>query len=187
MSNWGQVYYDHFSSFFGSPTRVIPFASGSDKFSIQILTYDNVFDGCRGFCSLGLTHHQEKVGGLVEVFLASDDGWEDIPYVLAELLHYMTAKSLLVARGSSVDGVENVLPSFADTFSKSAIYFTDPFGLPTNFGVVTAATGAGRVYLATFITQSEYRFLREEGPEQFERLLESEQVDIFRLGRESSI
>ena len=186
--NLGACYYDHFSRFFREPCGRSVFHPQDENLpSIQILEYDHVFQGCRVFCSLGLTHHQEELGGVVEVMLPVDDGWEDAPYVLANGLHYMIRKRRQLKRGSCLSGVENILPRFAETFGKTALYLSLPYGLPDDFVVVCCGDTHGTVYLAAFISQAEYDFLARYGPDEFEDILVAKHVDPFNLRRPSSL
>jgi hypothetical protein len=185
--NWGECYYDHFTGYLGHPIAREVFEHGMREPSIQVLAYDNVFDNCRCFCSLGLTHYAKQVHGPVEVFLPIDDGWQDVPYVLANALFFMVQNTITMERGTHITGVANILPNFAAAFGKTALYFTIPYGLPDSFGQVACGKAMGRVYLACFISASESIFLDEYGVEAFETMLETQDIDLFNLRRHSCV
>jgi hypothetical protein len=127
------------------------------------------------------------MGGVAEVCLPVDDGWDDVPYILASALFFMAKNRMSVGWGVSIGGIEQISPQFANNFNKSAIYFTNVFDLPNDFGKVKCDNGTGSVYLAMFISETERAFFKQNGAEKFETLLEDKHVDPFALSRLSSI
>ena len=63
-SSWGECYYNKYEKYFGGLLSRSIFRQSDDEASIQILVYDNIFGGCRSFCSLGLTHFNQQVSGI---------------------------------------------------------------------------------------------------------------------------
>lgn len=67
MINYGELYYDHYSNFLREPIGREVFKSTNEMPSIQILRYENVFEQCLVYNSLGLSKYEEIVGANVEV------------------------------------------------------------------------------------------------------------------------
>jgi hypothetical protein len=185
----GLCYFDHFVLHLGSEPIDHQVFCPEDEGAqcIQILTFDNVFSGCRAFCSLGLSLYEDAVANLAEVILPASVGWAHIPFLLANALFYMVENRLVLHRGTAVSGIKNISPEFAQQFGKQAIYFAQPFGLSEGFGELICNSKLGRVYLACLISLSEYQYLQDKGTDQFEELLERRQVDIFDIGRPSCV
>jgi len=49
MADWGSAYYDHFAKYLGEPRKRGVYQQNQESQSIQILQYENVFDGCTVF------------------------------------------------------------------------------------------------------------------------------------------
>jgi antitoxin YqcF len=185
--NWGDCYFVHYERYFRRPGRVRQYSQSPDQPNIQVLEYDKVLPGCRLFASVGLTHYANIVGGYSEVILPVDAGWDQVSEVLANALFYVVQNGMKMERGLVVGGIQNVRPEFARAFGKTALYFTNPFGLPEGVGTVQYDQQVGRVYLAIFITQAEHDYLLKGGEEDFESMLESCRVDPYALHRPSCV
>lgn len=185
--NWGECYYDHYTRFLGHPVEQEIFRQSDNLPSLQILSYNKVFEGCQVFCSLGLSHYSLEVGGTSEVYLPIDDGWKDAPYLLANTLFFLIQNNMTMGWGLSISGIEQILPRFTDDFNKVAIYFTNALGLPEDFSVVNCSSMAGKIYLAIFISKAEHEFFKQQGAEEFESLLEARKVDPFSIRRPSCV
>jgi antitoxin YqcF len=185
--NWGECYYEHFEHFLGSIFDREIFRQDDNLPSIQILSYDKVFKECRVFCSLGLSHYASEIAGTAEVYLPTDDGWSDTPYLLASALFFMIQSHMTIGWGLSIGGIDRILPQFAKDFNKTAIYLTNTFGLPNDFSKVRCGEEIGNIYLAIFISEAERDYFIQRGAEAFEVLLESNKVDPFSLRRSSCI
>jgi hypothetical protein len=185
--DWSECYYDHFANFLKEPSGRELFDVDTKKSFIQVLTYDSVFKGCRVFCTIGLTLYQKELNNICEVFLPTDEGWDQIPYILSNALYYMVRNQMTLHRGSCLSGIENIQPSFARLFNKTALYFATPFGPPESFNRVGCNKQTGKVYLAAFISGSEFNYLTTHGVDLFEELLEAKEVDPFILSRQSAI
>src|SRR2546423_1431025 len=86
--NWGEVYLDHYERCFGDFASREVFTPHEPGPVIQVLSYDNVIQGCRVYASLGLTHYAREVGSVGEALVctAPCDDW---PYILASVLFYL--------------------------------------------------------------------------------------------------
>lgn len=189
MINWGEIFYDHFTKFFGDPTGREVFQAGERKSSIQVLHYGSVFPECRVFCSLGMTHYSMALGEIAEVSLVSDDAFDKCGWIFSNSLFYLVRQKIRIGRGVSVGGILNIDDKFAKEFDKHAIYFTRPYSFPEGYEEVMPADSdlMGKVYWAFFISKNEHDFLKKQGADEFESLLEKKMVDPFSLERKSVV
>src|SRR3954468_13643232 len=107
MENWGERYFDHYLKYFGPIKERKIFESG-DAPSIQILTFENVFENCRTFCSLGLSHYSEEIGETAEVFVTTDDYWDAVPTIFANMLFFIVGQKMQIGWGMNVGGFEKL-------------------------------------------------------------------------------
>jgi hypothetical protein len=187
MIPFGAIYYDHFEKFLGQAVNRKIFRQSEHQPAIQILEYDHVFDGGRVFCSLGLSHYSQEVDGVYEVYSLADDGWNLVPTVLANSLFACVQQRLPLGRGVCIGGIENVNPSFVHKFDKTAVYFTYPYGLPSDFGKVSHRNAIGLILVGFFISEKEREFFAKNGAEQFENLLEMREIDPMHIARKSAL
>jgi hypothetical protein len=183
----GECFLDHFQRAFGEPVAREVFEQEGFPATIQVLSYDRVFKGCRLFCSLGLSHYEGSVGSLGEVYTVVDDGWPAIPCLLANSLFYMVQTRLALDQGTVVGGIENLHPRFSVEFGKTALYITNPYGLPAGSEYVDCSGTRGHVFLGLFISEAERIFLRSHGASVFEDVLEREGVDPYVLRRKDCV
>jgi len=184
--NWGEAFYDHMLRYLGNPVSREIFRQDALHPHIQVLKFDNVFPDCKVFCSLGASNYYEILGGPAEVILPCDNGWDAIGGLLANSLFYLVQNRMELGRGVGIS-LERIAMDFAQRFGKAAIYFSNPFGLPSDFNIVKKNDEAGRMYLAFFISREEFDYFCDRGAEAFESLLERAKGDPFELHRHSSI
>lgn len=183
---WGECYLDHFESYLGTPIRQNVFELGANGAKIQVIEFDNVFGGCRAFCSFGLSRFATEIGQIAEVFMPVDEGWNSTPLILANVLSYMILHNIKIGWGRSISFAD-LHPDFVEDFKKTAIYFAIPFGVPDGFEQVECGGKVGGVYLACYITEAEHQFRIRYGAEKFEELLAEQNVDVFHLKRISAL
>lgn len=183
--SWGERFYDHYRTHLGAPTESRTFRPEGSERSLQVLAFDEVFKGCRVFATLGLTHHRIDVQGVCELVMPVDGDWDDVPSILANYIFFAVGRRIAIRRGAAISGLENINPSFAAAHGKSALYVTDPFGIPPEFSVVKHDDEAGRVYLGLLLSQAEYDFRSTVGADAFEDVLEAANVDPYTLDRAS--
>ncbi|WP_409177619.1 suppressor of fused domain protein [Brevibacillus fortis] len=166
----------------------------SDKYSddhpnIQILKYENVFQDCLVFNTLGVSHYEDILIDLVEVSMVVDSVFSSTGNILANTLFFCIQNALEIGRGTAIRGIERFDKSFVEKYQKHAIYFTEPFAFPVEYShVCTGSTKkGGTILLAFFISQAEYDYLILNGTEKFEDLLERNEVDTFFVGRKCMI
>jgi len=189
MINYGELYYDHYYKFLREPVDREVFRNNHEVPSIQILKYDNVFEECMVYTTVGLTKYEEIIGDIVEVAMVVDEAFDSVAYLLANALFYCLGNQMEIGRGVAISGIENIDESFAKKYNKNAIYFTEPYSFPEEFIDVPTKCEEkdGKVLLAFYISQSEYEYFVTNGTEKFENLLEEKDVDPFHLSRESIV
>ncbi|MNN35884.1 Antitoxin YqcF [compost metagenome] len=189
MINYGELYYDHYSKYLGQSIDREVFVNNVEMPKIQVLKYENVFEECLVYNTLGLSKYEDVVGDNIEVSMVVDGVFNSAGYILANILYYCIANQMQMGRGIAISGVENIDKSFVQKYKKDAVYFTDPFAFPDEYSSVTANNDEkdGRILLAFFITQSEYEYFTKNGADKFEELLEAKNVDPFHVSRESII
>lgn len=186
-TKWINCYTKHLNEYLGPSIARTTFQQNSVAPPLQVLTYDQVFSDCRVFCSLGLTHYIQEVQNTTEVILVTDDGWNDIPYILANALFYIVQTRMKIGWGMVVGGVEVIAPSFASEFGKTALYFTNPNSFPEKFGHISCQPEKGKLFQTFFISPEERKFFRQYGAYKFEEMLEEKSVDPFDLKRPSCV
>lgn len=185
--NFGECYYDHYLRFFGEPQDRTIFGRTRERPFVDLFLFSDVIEGCRIFCTLGLSLYFSNLLGFREIMLVLDTGWAEAPSIVVELLSFMVENNVPLARGTHFDGVENISAAFADKYQKSAIYFTLPPNVPDDFSIVECNNQVGIILLAFFISQSEFEFIKQNGFEQFEDILEQKEIDVYNLSRDSCI
>lgn len=189
MINYGELYYDHYNKFLGEPVDQEVFKNNEEMPSIQILKYENVFEECLVYNTLGFSKYEEIVGDNVEVSMVVDGAFNSTGKILANALFYCIGNQMEVGRGIAICGIESIDKTFVQNYDKSAIYFTEPFAFPEKYSKVRTETKEkdGRILLAFFISQSEYEYFVKNGTEKFEDLLEEKNVDPFMVSRSSAV
>ncbi|MEG0449143.1 MAG: suppressor of fused domain protein [Lysinibacillus sp.] len=189
MINYGELYYDHYNKFLGEPVDQEVFKNNEEMPSIQILKYENVFEECLVYNTLGFSNYEEIVGDNVEVSMVVDATFNSMGKILANALFYCIGNQMEIGRGIAICGIESIDKTFVQNYDKSAIYFTEPFAFPKKYSEVRTETKEkdGRMLLAFFISQSEYEYFVENGTEKFEDLLEEKNVDPFMVSRISAV
>lgn len=184
-TGWGEAYFDHFERYFRSPDRVEVYRS-EDHPTVQVLEYDRVFEGCRVFATVGVSHFAKQLGGPAEVVVPVDGGYEAVSLLLGTAPVSLSHNRQPLARGSVLAGIEEVSPGFVRAFGKDALYFTEPYGLPEEFGLVCHEGMHGRVYFGIFISRRELAVLDRVGAAEFETRFQGAHADPFALGRPSA-
>lgn len=185
--NWGECFLQHFIRFMSDPVNRAIFRENSDGPAIQILAFDGVFPGCRVFSSLGLTHFEEMIGRVAEVFVPVDSAWDDAPELIANALFFVVQQRMEMGCGTCVGGLEVLCPDFVQHFRKTALYFTRPYSVPEQFSTVTCAGRKGALLSGVFISREEREYLMAHGRDDFEDLLAKADVDPYHLARKSII
>lgn len=184
---WGELYYDHYEKYLNSPVKREIFQQNESLPTIQVLIYENVFAGCKLFCTLGLSHYRATLNGVGEICMAADGGWDEIPSILANVSFFLVQQRKKLGWGIGVGGVGKAVSSFANQFGKDSIYLTKPFCFPQGFYQVGQDQHhIGKMYLALPISPQEYSYFLDFGAHAIEELLEDAEVDPFNLKRISA-
>jgi len=189
MINYGTLYFDHYTKFLGSPLDREVYKYSEEMPSIQILKYENVFEECLVYTTLGLSKYSEVVGDYFEISMVVDGAFSSSGYILANTLFYCVQNQMQIGRGLAISGIENIDAAFVHKYNKSAVYFTELYAFPEEYS--TAHTDSyerdGKLLLAFFISQSEYDYFAKHGAEKFEDQLEEGNVDPFNVKRASEV
>ncbi|MBX7136248.1 MAG: suppressor of fused domain protein [Fimbriimonadaceae bacterium] len=185
--NWGACYLDHFAKWFRAPVARSVFEQGPYDPSIQVLSFDGVFEGCRVFATLGLSHYSADIGRVAEIVIPVDDEWAIVPGLVANVLFHMIQTRQHIGRGVAVSGLDRIDPSFCQRVGKRALYLTDIYGLPAGAERVICDGQSGALYLGLFISRGEYEMFRRDGAEGLEGEFERRGVDPYSVGRPSAV
>lgn len=177
--------YEHYRKYLGVPIRTDVFEPLEPGPKIQILSYEKVFEGCIAFSTFGASHYAEELGHRVELFVVADDGFEQIPYILASLVFRAVETRLDMRRGARICGIESVDSEFERRFAKNAIYFTVPFFLPEAFAKVYSAGAEVSVLQGIFVDRKEFSLVGQIGVDAFEERMEQASIDPFAISRTS--
>lgn len=179
-NNIGEEILNHYENFLGMFEECMKFKSDEDMPLIQLLQYDNIFEGCKTYASLGLSKFSEIINNVCEVILAVDDDYEKAAVIFANVLFYIIENKIDFGRGVYITGIENIDKEFAINHKKNAIYFTETYIFPDEFSNINKIA---KMYLAFFISQEECNFIKNYGCEKFEDYLEAYGYDIMDLNR----
>lgn len=179
-NSMGEAILNHYETYLGEFTDRRIFKGNDEMSSIQILEYDDVFEGCKAFASFGLSKYADIVNNTSEAILAIDDDSKNACSIFANVLFYIVENGLCFGRGTFVEGIENINKEFAIKHNKSAIYFTEPYAFPDEFACIGEEVN---ICLAFFISDEECAFIKKYGCDKFEDYLEEKDCDIMDLNR----
>jgi hypothetical protein len=185
--SWGECYLDHYEHYLKAPSGNRTFNLVERAGTLQIFSYERIFDGCLVFSSFGLSRFGDTLGAVAEVVVPVDAGWDVVPEAIAGALGLMIERGMKPQRGLSLGGIDLVVPTFATRFGKVALYLTRLYGLPEEFGLVRCGAAVGSVYLGMFLSQAENLYFIQHGADAFENAFQAFHVDPFHLERPSSI
>ncbi len=191
MQNLGSDYLDHYERYFGNPIYRDVMEADDLPRKIQLLRYDNVFEECMTFASLGVSSYSnELLGDFFEVVVVVDKYFEHIPKMVFSIFRAAINKGVKFEWGSYFTGLEDVDREFVSATGKDTLYVTLPSPLPEDFlNVVTDNSFLikneikPKVFMCLFISSEEKEFLKINGKEMFEDQLEEMGVDPFDLCR----
>jgi hypothetical protein len=116
-----------------------------------------------------------------------DAAWDRVPALLANALFYVVQEGIHIGWGIGIGGVGKLSPDFEREFQKAAIYLTRPYDLPDGSSVVECDGKQGSLYMAFFLTRTEYEFFLMHGAERFEQLFQEKAVDPYHLARTTCV
>jgi hypothetical protein len=86
LKKWRKCYVSRFSNYLGKIKYSESFSQDPRKPVIDIISYENIFGGCRAFCSIGLSSYKDEVSQFAEIFMPVDRAWDETPQILASTL-----------------------------------------------------------------------------------------------------
>ena len=189
MINYAEEYYDHYQEYLGKAIYREVFECNKDLPQIQILKYEKVFKDCIVYSTIGLTKYIGTTDGVLEVSMVVDSAFDNTAYILANVLFYCIQNDIKIQSGVAISGIENIDLGFFENYNKNSIYFTEPYAFPEEFMYVYDEKDnmVGKVLLAFFISKSEYDYIVNYGCDEFESLLEENNVDPFNIKRKSVV
>ena len=178
MENLAKAIYDHYDKFLGEMLG----ADFYPEINLQLLGFQDAVENCLTFGTMGLSLHKKELGSCCEAVLTVDEDLDESASAFVKVLTYLIGKRLPLGKGMTIGGIDRLKPAFFKQHHKSALYFTEP----TMFtGAFREIEDQCRIYMAIFITPEEEDFIRRNGAEKFEHLLEEKKTDVIDLDRES--
>jgi hypothetical protein len=186
VTNWGEIFYDHYVSHFRDPVGRAIVQHQDVPGVLQVLVFKGVLPDRLLFASLGLSRYAYAVKTRAEVVLAADQGFDDVPGILSEVLYHLVASQRELQPGIAVGGLPEVSPAFAQTYDKEALYLSAPRGLPEAALTVRSPQGEeARLLMGSFLSAREFDFHGEKGAQELEQLFQARAVDLSAVGRPS--
>jgi hypothetical protein len=150
------------------------------------MAFDDVFGGCRAFCSFGLSNYAELLGEVSEVVLPVTTGWEVSPEILIFALTQIITRVEKIGWGITVQFREE-FPDFVKDYQKVALYLALPDNFPKDFRQIRCDGELVQLYHAFFLTEAEYKLKLREGASRLEDTLQKCGPDVFDLSRKSCL
>lgn len=179
--NLGEIIFNHYETFLGAYI-------GADKYSdesrgLQILGFDKVFENSLTFATFGLSNYADDINALCETVMTVDGDYDNCAALLANAAFYAVQNKIDFGRGVFIGGLDSVVEGFSKVLNKSALYFTEPYAFPEEF----SRAGECGIFDAFFITEREAEFIKQNGADAFEDILEECGVDVIALDRPSAV
>ena len=180
MANLAKEIYDHYEKYLGDML-------GADFYpekNIQLMGFQDAVEGCLTFGTMGLSLHKKELGCCCEAVLTTEEDLDLCAELFIKVLCYLIDRRLPLNKGLTIGGIEGLNPEFARIHHKSALYFTEPTMFTGAFREIGEEC---RIYMAFFITPEEESFIKQNGAEAFEKLLEQQKTDVITLDRDSVV
>lgn len=177
----GETILNHYEKFLGAYIGADKYADKSR--TLQILGFDKVFENSLTFATFGLSNYAEDINALCETVMTVDDDYDNCTTLLANAGFYAVQNKIDFGRGAFIGGLDNVARGFSKAHNKSALYFTEPYAFPEEF----SRAGGCKMLSAFFITESEEEFIKQNGADAFEDMLEEREIDVIALDRPSAV
>jgi hypothetical protein len=176
------------SAFGGNPNaRVINYLNNDESLNIPILICpESPREGLTTYATVGLSDYpmyqdNEEFHVRLEIIGACCSEIKWFPNIFATSAFYVIQNGWLCCPGVVLQNVVNI----SDTKLKHA-YFTSPF-LWQELKTLQCETKKVAWLLSILISEAEYNYLKRNGSDQFEDLLEECNVDIFDIARPSVV
>ncbi len=182
--NQGELILDHYEKFLGNFYDRDIFKSHTSAATVQFLKYQNIFEGCITYATMGVSNYASQIKNHCEIVMISDDSFEECEELFANAIFYIIDNKMEFGRGIFIEGIENISKKFFEKHEKNALYFTETYVFPeefTNFAV------NHKMYMAFFISQEECNYIKKYGAEKFEECLEKFECDVLDINRASIV
>jgi antitoxin YqcF len=169
-------------------SRVFNYLDNDEILSIPILICpDSPEEGITSYSTIGLSDYPMLQNGVefpvrLEIIGVGDSNDSWFANVLSTCAFYIMRSSWLCCPGTVLQDVVNL---YSRDSSLQHIYFTSPFFWENLSKTTELETKNVSWLLALPISDSEYQYLKKNGDNEFEELLESTDVNIFNLKRSS--
>lgn len=135
----GEEILNHYEKFLGIFGEYRVFKNSEDMPSIQLLQYDNVFNGCKTYVSFGMSKFSTIIKNTCESILIVDNDFQKASYIFANVLFYIIENNMSFGRGTYVTGIENIDKEFVLKHNKAAIYITETYMFPEAFSWINGS------------------------------------------------
>lgn len=178
--NIGELLLNHYEHYLGEYIGADTYNNGQQL--IQLLGFPKAVENSMVFATFGLSKHSDMINNQCEIILAVDENYDECAEIFANSVFYILSNKMNFGKGILIEGVGNIVDGFVEKYHKSALYFTNIFLLPEDFAFVNDIC---RIYMCFFISKEEAEFIKKNGSEKFEDLLEKSEVDVIDLKRKS--
>ncbi|MBQ6181686.1 MAG: suppressor of fused domain protein [Ruminococcus sp.] len=175
--NLGETILDHYEKYLGEYVGADVYAD--EECEIQLLGFPETIKDCLVFATFGVSKYEE-----CEVILPVDGLYDECAEIFANSVFYALSNSIKIDRGVLIEGADNIVEGFSDKCGKTALYFTEAYPLPDEFGVVDNKC---HIYMGFFVSKKEAEYIKVHGSDQFEDILEEKEADVINLNRCSVI
>lgn len=194
MQNLGSDYLDHYEKYFGTPIYRDVMDADDLPRKVQLLRYDNVFEGCTTFASLGMSSYSSELDGdFYEIVVIVDKYVNNMPKLIFSVIRTAIMQGVGFEWGRYFVGLEDIDKEFVTATGKDTFYVTLPSPLPDEFSNVVTHNSflinnniKPKIFMGLFISNKEKEYLKNNGKVAFEDQLERLAVDPFDICRVDS-
>lgn len=179
-NNIAEKLLSHYEEYLGGHPSVQLYKN-QEGASIQVLEYENVFEGCKTYMSFGLSNFGADIHNKCELVLNVDDDFDRASCVFANVLMYLVENNAHFYKGSYIGGISAFDGDFCAEHKKSGVYITEAYPFPEEF----LKCGDIKIYMCFFVSEQELEYLEKYGSDGFEDYLEDNEIDIMELNRKA--
>lgn len=180
QNNIAEMLLNHYEEFLGNYKSARLYKDEGDA-SIQVLEYENVFEGCKTYMSFGVSNFSGNIHNKCEIVLNVDDDFDRASCLFANVLMYLIENKAHFYNGSYIEGISEFDEDFCAEHKKSGIYISEAYPFPEEFLMCDDI----KIYMCFFISDEELEYLKKYGSDRFEDYLEENKIDIMELNRDA--
>lgn len=180
QNNIAEMILNHCEEFLGNYTRAQLYKNENGE-SIQILEYENVFEGCKTYMSFGVSNFSGDIHNRCEIVLNVDNDFDRASCLFANVLMYLVENKVHFYKGSYIGEIAEFDEEFCAKYKKAGIYITEAYPFPEEFSMCDDI----KIYMCFFISNEELDYLKKYGSDRFEDYLEENEIDIMELNRDA--